>query len=249
MPRGGKQIEGQLTFEMCLNTGNYVVQSNSLVGGKQALSINSAKIVRAAIMQVVRDDTDIKPYIVTIPELSEILNISRSNLYRDIDSITNEIMESHVDVRAEYGDKVKFKKISWVSFIEYQSDTGLAIKLNNDLKPYLLNLKERYTQYTLDNILAMKSVYAIRIFELLQEKMLSKLIPKNGTDVSMTVGFIRECCGCEEKYAKFSHFKSRVLDSAVKEINRVTMYNVEYSYVKKGKAVEGISFHINMKYH
>lgn len=249
MLRDGKQIDGQMVFDMCLNTGNYVVQSNNLVGGRQALSINSAKIVRAAIMQVVRDDTDIKPYIVTIPELSEILNISRSNLYRDIENITNEIMESHVDVRAEHNEKVKFKKINWVSFIEYQSDIGLAIKLNNALKPYLLNLRERYTQYTLDNILAMKSVYAIRIFELLQEKIILKVIPKNGTNVSMSVDYIRECCGCEDKYVRFSHFKSRVLDSAIKEINRVTLYNVGYSYIKKGKAVNGISFHVNMKYH
>lgn len=249
MSRGKKQVDGQLVFEMCLNTGNYVVQSNSLVGGRQALSINSAKIVRTAIMQVVRDDIDMKPYIVTIPELSEILNISRSNLYRDIDSITNEIMESHVDVRADSAEKVKFKKINWVSFIEYQSDIGLAIKLNNDLKPYLLNLKEKYTQYTLDNILAMKSIYAIRIFELLQEKILLKLIPLNGLDICMLIDYIRECCDCEDKYLKFSHFKSRVLDSAMKEINRVTLYHVEYLCLKKGKKIDRILFHINMKYH
>ena len=41
------------------------------------------------------------------------------------------------------------------------------------MKPYLLGLQNNYTEYTLDNILAMKSVYGIRIFELLQEKTIS----------------------------------------------------------------------------
>ena len=60
MSRGNKQIEGQLTFEMCLNTENFVCQSNALVGGKQALKLNSAKLVRAAIMQIKPDDKEIK---------------------------------------------------------------------------------------------------------------------------------------------------------------------------------------------
>lgn len=249
MSRGGQSIEGQLCFHMCLNGNNYVVQSNSLLGGKQALSINSAKLICSAIMQVVRDDIELKPYIITISELSNLLNISKSNLYRDIEKITDEILTSHVDVRMEYGEKLKWKKINWVSFIEYQSDAGVAIKLNNDLKPYLLNLREKYTQYTLDNILAMKSIYAIRIFELLQEKIIVKLIPKNGLYIEMSVKYIRECCDCEDKYEKFSHFKSRVLDTAVNEINRVTLYHINYTYIKKGKLIDGIKFFINMLYH
>lgn len=71
-------------------------------------------------------------------------------------------------------------KIPWVSKCEYQADVGVAIKLNDELKPLLLNLKERYTQYTLDNILTMKSVYAIRIFELLQKEYFQKYCLKKG---------------------------------------------------------------------
>ena len=37
MARGKKQIEGQLSFNFSLDTGNYVVQANDLVGGKQSL--------------------------------------------------------------------------------------------------------------------------------------------------------------------------------------------------------------------
>ena len=83
MGRGGKQIEGQLSFDFCLDTRNYVCQANALVGGKQALKLNSAKLIRAAIMQIVRDDEELKPYIITISELAELLNVPKA-IYTEI---------------------------------------------------------------------------------------------------------------------------------------------------------------------
>ena len=248
MGRKIKQIDGQLCFDMCLNDSNYVVQANNLISGKQSLSLNSAKILRTAIMQIQPEDVELKPYIITTGELAELLHISTDNIYRVIDSVSDELMGSYAEARAEYGARKKFKKINWVSFCEYDSEIGFAIKLNSDMKPYLLNLKERYTQYTLDNILSMKSIYGVRIFELLNEKIRIKTIPKTGLNVEMTLQYIRECCNCENKYERFSQFKVRVLDRAVSEINRVTMYKVTYEYIKKGKAVIGINFHVTMRY-
>lgn len=250
MARGGKQIEGQLSFDFCLDTRNYVCQANSLVGGKQALKLNSAKLIRAAIMQVVRDDEELKPYIITISELAELLNVPKSNIYRDIDDITDDILNNPVYIREEVGKKVRWIKIPWVTRCEYNSDIGVALKLNDELKPFLINLKDHYTQYTLDSILVMKSVYAIRIYELLQSEIMTRILPRAGTDIELSVETLKECCGCESKaYNTFSNFRNRVIDIAVKEINEKTLYTLSYDYVKKGKSVIGLIFHINMKYH
>lgn len=249
MGRKEKQIEGQLCFDMCLNSEHYVVQANNLITGRQSLSLNSAKILRTAIMQIQKEDAELQPYVISTGELAELLHITKDNIYRVIDTVTDELMTSYAEARAEYGAKKKFKKINWVSFCEYDSDIGFAIKLNSDMMPYLLNLKERYTQYTLDNILAMKSVYGVRIFELLQEKILAKTLPRKGICIELPVQYIRECCDCEKKYERFSQFKTRVLDRAVEEINRVTIYKVGYECKKDGKAITSILFHVNTKYH
>lgn len=250
MSRGHKQIEGQVSFDFCLDTRNYVCQANTLVGGKQALKLNSAKLIRAAIMQVVKGDEELKPYIISIKGLAELLNVPASNIYRDIESITDDIISNPVYIREEkIGKTIRFIKIPWVTRCEYSSDIGIAIELNEKLKPFLLNLKERYTQYTLQEILIMKSVYAIRIFEMLQSKIINKVLPKEGVDIEILVKEIRECCDCEDKYPAFGNFKDKVIDKAVNEINRVTMYVVTYSYIKNGKSVIGIKFHVNMYYH
>ena len=254
MARGNKQIEGQLSFDFCLDTRNYVCQANSLVGGKQALKLNSAKLIRAAIMQIAKEDKELKPYIITISELAKLLNVPKSNIYRDIDSITDDILNNPVYVREETcnrgNKKVRWIKMPWVTRCEYHSDVGIALKLNDELRTLLLNLQDHYTQYALDEILVMKSVYAIRLYELLQSKIMSRVIPKAGTNIELSIETIKESCGCEGKsYNIFSNLRNRVIDIGVKEINKKTLFTVSYDYVKKGKTVIGLIFHINMKYH
>ena len=77
-----------------MDARNYVCQANTLVGGKQALKLNSAKLIRAAIMQVVKGDEELKPYIITIKDLSELLGVPASNIYRDIENITDDIIRN-----------------------------------------------------------------------------------------------------------------------------------------------------------
>lgn len=205
-------------------------------------------------MQIVREDTELKPYIITIAELAKLLNVPKSNIYRDIEDITDDILNNPVYVREESykggSKKVRWIKMPWVTRCEYHSDVGVALKLNDELKPLLLNLRDHYTQYSLDEVLVMKSVYAIRLYELLQSRIMSRVLPKTGTDIELSLDTIKECCGCEGKsYNTFSNLLNRVIDIGVKEINEKTLYTLSYDYVKDGKTVIGLIFHINMKYH
>ena len=237
------QIDGQMSFDFSIDVRNYVVQANALITGKQALKLNSTKLIRSAIMQVVRDDEELKPYIVSIKELADLFGVPANNIYRDIDDITDDIIRNPVYIREEKDGKTTgFAKIPWISRCEYREGVGLAIKLNEDLKPYLISLKDHYTQYTLEEIMPMKSVYSIRIFELLLSKIMYRSIPKGGTEVVLTVQEIRECCDCEDKYEEFKNLRNRVIEGAISEINEKTLYNVEYSYIKKDKSVVAIKF-------
>ena len=105
MGRGKKTIEGQLSFDFNLDKSQYVVQANSLISGRQGLKLNSAKLIRAAIMQVVYDDVELKPYVITIPEIADLLGVSTSNVYRDIDEVTNDIISNPVFIKDIDGKK------------------------------------------------------------------------------------------------------------------------------------------------
>lgn len=242
-------IDGQMTlYDFCTNTSNYVAQANTIVLGKQNLKLNSAKLIRSAIMQVVREDAELKPYKISINDLSQMFGIKSNNLYTYIDDITDDIFHNPLYVRQvdDNGKTIGFMKMSWVSTCEYVEGLGLAIKLNDDLKPLLLNLKENYTQYTLDTILMMKSTYSIRLYELLMEGIKAKggIVPPNGCDVKLSIQQIKECCGCEDKYKQYGHFKDKVIKPSIEEIQAVTTLKVTYTEVKYSRSVEELIFHL-----
>lgn len=247
-----QQVDGQLSiFDFCVDSSNYVTQSNDIIKGKQSLSINAAKLLRSAIMQIKPNDTELKPYVLSITELAKLLNVPRQDVHRDIDAITDEIVKNPLYIKEEKGDRVRWVKMPWVSICKYDSEKGVLIQLNEQMKPVLLNLIEQghYTQYTLDSILTMKSVYAIRIFELIQSKITLKVLPRTGCQVALTIDEIREACDCVDKLKAFTSFRKNVIDRAVKEINEKTMYQVSYADIRKGKGIIGFLFDVNMFYH
>lgn len=238
----------QLSLPMNLNPTNYVVQANKLITGKQTLTVNEAKLLRLAIMQIVKEDSEIKPYIVKITDLAELLNIDSSNLYRDVDRLTDGVMKAFVKIKKD--NSISYEKFSWVDTCKYNDGAGtLEIRLNPSLGPFLVGLQKYYTQYPLENILAMNSFYAIRIYELLQQAIKTKIIPKEGTSVKLSLEEIRAACECEKKFTQFGMFKKKVIDIAKREIERVTVHTIDYTYIKSGRKVIGLDFLVNVKYH
>lgn len=59
--------------------------------------------------------------------------------------------------------------VRWISKARIAPKSGMIkIKLDDDMKPYLLQLRKKFTQYRLYYTLAMRSQYSIRLYELLK---------------------------------------------------------------------------------
>ena len=180
------------------------------------------------------------------------LGASRTTLSRDIDKITDELLDSRVEIK-EYSldnKEYKFLKIPWVSLCAYSSKGGLAIELNNKLAPLLLQLLEsqKYTQYLLQDILQMKSVYAVRLYEMIMSRIVYKTIPREGVNVEISVNDIRTATDTLDKFERYSSFKAKVIEKAEAEILRTTTYKITHEEVKSGKKVIGFIFHVEMNY-
>lgn len=228
----------------------WVNQKNSLVEGRQNLKLNSAKLVRIAIMQIRMGDKEFKPCKITIKELSELFEVAPTNLYQTMPAICKELAKSIVEVKEVHAGRVYYRAIPWVSEIEYDSDKGVTILLNYKLKDQLLDLRQSYTRYFLEEILTMKSVYAIRLFELLMNRKQRRILPLEGVDIEISLQDIKEACGCTSKaYDSFHNVKNRVIEAAVKEINEKSNYYITYySFIKERKSVVAINFHL-IEYH
>lgn len=131
----------------------------------------------------------------------------------------------------------------WLSKVRISKKSGIArITLDKDLIPYLFDLKERYTAYQLYNILAMKSAFSVRLYELLKSYAFQgrKSYYLEDLKYLLMVENIKS-------YGNFKDFRRRVLEPAQKEINELTDLKVDFSTVLKGKKVNEIIFNIQRK--
>lgn len=171
-----------------------VVQANKMILGRQNLTLNEAKLIRLAIMQILADDNEFKPYTISPKELAKAVGCDDSNFYRSAHDLCQSVSGKTLGI---YSDNGSYLFMPWVAMCEYNADTNLIqIRLNDMLKPYLLNLRGSgcYTQYNLEMALRFKSINTIRLWELLIEESHRKVDewPLNGITVELSLDTIRD---------------------------------------------------------
>lgn len=239
--------------EMNLDTKNVICMDNDLIKSKSTLSLNATKLLRLAVMQIVKEDKDFKTYTVRIQDLAKVLGTTSETLYRDVQKICIELLQQLVLV-GDGNAKHSWKAFQWCSDCEYEEGTGvITIRMHDKMKPYLIGLSKCYTQYGPDNVMMMGSVYAIRIYELLKMALMSDKNIEEEVVVELSMDVMRKATDTEKKYSRLSDFKKNVIDIAMREINeKVASFSASYTpkvdYVKKGRTVIGIRFHLKNKY-
>ncbi len=146
--------------------------------------------------------------------------------------------------------------IGWIQDPFIDHDTGeVHIKFDEKIHPYLFELSEQYTKYRLKNILAFKSKYAIRLYELLESYGGMDQNAKHETEVNIKVARLREMMQTSDEqqkkesiYPRYCDFKFNVIQKSVEEINLYNEYmNVRYEENKKGRQVDSITFFFSAK--
>lgn len=117
----------------------------------------------------------------------------------------------------------------------------ILLRFDPGLKPYLLQLKSHFTKIDIIDTLKLKSIYAIRIFELLLQ------YSHIGTR-EINIINLRSCCGIEEtEYKNYFDLKRYVIERAKTEINTKTEYSVDYTEIKQSRKVMAIEWTIVKK--
>lgn len=232
--------------DISLNTENYVVMANNLIKSKSKLSLNEIKLLRLTIMQVMATDNELMTYQIHIKELAKLIGLNDdAHLYRTVQTMARHLLQEVVCICSE--ETKNWEMFQWCSSCRYREGI-ITIKLHDDLKPYLIQLKKNYTQYMVADILVLKSVYAIRIYELLREGFKGqKVYADNCAIVTLDVDTIRKATNTEEKYSQMGHFKVKVIDIAIKEINDKLSYHVTCEPIKNSRKIVGFKFKIESK--
>lgn len=218
-----------------------VVKSNELIQKSRFdLSTQEQKIILYLISKIRPDDTELHEFEFSIVEFCKICGIDYANgkNYGNIKKTIKSLNDKSIWVPLKDGGETT---IRWIErpYINKNSGT-VKIKLDELMKPYLLQLHDRFTQYELLYTLPMKSQYAIRFYEWLKSYEWKKTVEMEIEDLKRMLN--------AEHYTRFYDFKKKVLEISMKEIADFTDLKVEYTLKKKGKQFTGIVFQIGTKH-
>lgn len=133
--------------------------------------------------------------------------------------------------------------VGWLAKVNTNKKSGIAkIKIDEDLVPYLFDLGQKFTQYQLYNILAMRSAFSVRIYELMKSYAFQKCKTFEVDELKrllMVDGL--------KTYANFNNFRTKVLEKAQEEINELTDINIYFEPITKGRKVVKVKFRIEQK--
>lgn len=232
-------------YDMTYNAEHYTVAANDIIRGKQSMTLQTARLIRLLITQVVKEDKDLKTYSCKITDLADFFNIPRNNMYRDIDGICDSALKSLVYVGTG-NPKHPWKRFHWISLAEYDGNGIITLRLSDEIKPYVLELEKWFTQYQLKNILEFNSYYAIRLYEIL--KCEDGKYRNEKLKHEFTVEELKQFFDCEGKYKLFADFKRNVIEVAVREINEKSDIWIDVSYKKTSRAITSVVFEVHINH-
>lgn len=221
-----------------------VTKANELIQRSRfSLSLQQQKIVLYLISQVTPYDDDFKLYEFNIQDFCRVcgIDVTSGKNYEDLKTAIKEIRDKSIWVTLEDGRQTT---LAWIEkpYIDEGSGT-VQIRLDKDMKPFLLQLKENFTSYELIWTLHFKSKYTIRLYELIKSIHFHEL---EVYEREYSLDELKRILGAET-YRTYQTFKVRVLLPAIEQINTQSDKNVTYVPIKKGRMVDRIRFTISSK--
>ena len=232
-----------------------LIESNILIEAYYNLDIVEHKVLNAVISQINMYDKELKTFQFTAKQLAQLCNLAPNNIKRTIfrlqDSLMRKTFKYPTSIINSRGEKIATMRVChWIRYIDY-NDSLIVIRLSDDLKPFLLDLKENFTQKRLQEIQEYESEYSIRL-----DMLFTMIINKNSkfksldtkinkpTRIRYDLSLLKEILGIENKYSQFKEFNRNVLKVAQEEINRRGFYNISIEKEIENKQCVAIVFFV-----
>lgn len=178
-----------------------------------------------------------REYSLTAKAYSEMFRIHEKTAYTTIKKAVDKLMETSILVEEKLAEgKGQIVRINICEKARYIENEGyISVKFTESIMPHLIQVKNRFVIYNLQEITGFRSIYTTRLYELIQEF-------KDTGYVIKSVAQLREFFGVGDKFAEYGHFKSRTFKSAVEEINSKTNYDLKFNEIKEKRSVTAIEF-------
>lgn len=219
----------------------YVAEHNDLIKkARHDLSARQLKIMDFVISKIKPSDSTFNTVHTSMYEITNILQLTRSGKnYSDIVNNINEMRKKDVFI---YNEKEKRMTITgWFSDFDVWENGQIELRINQQFAPYLIQLKENYTQYLLRDTIQLDSKYSILLYKLMREA--DKDYGKKIAILSGTPDEFKEWLGAPKSYT-FNSLKTQILQKAINEINlKIEDMNLKMFTARRGRKVVQVDIH------
>lgn len=238
-----------------------VVEHNSLITSIAKMDKTPLKMFELAVSLI---DTENPPENQTVylskREMFAFFNVDDSNKHsRFKEAIEKMQKQAFFQIKKEHDKGFKFVSIVPIPYVEWTDyNDEVKIEFHREIMPYLINLKNNFTQHALSDIAELNSKYAIILYRWLsmnynqydhysvkggrREKQVESY---RNPEISMHD--LRQMTDTVDEYKRFYNFEKWVLKEPLSEITNHTTLNVTYEKIKKGRSIDSIVFHITKK--
>ncbi|MBC8147371.1 MAG: replication initiation protein [Bacteroidetes bacterium] len=223
-----------------------VVQSNKLVEAhyKQRYTAQEQRMVLWIISEIHKEDYfkagkyEYKKITISAQKYAELMGITVDDVYKRAKIIGRHLMQKVIEINT---DDKGWQLFNWMTSIEYKNGV-IEAGISPVLMPYIVDLKEKFTAFKLENILYLRSSHAIKIYQILAQY-------KQIGEREITVHDIKSLLGIthQKTYKLFAKIKSKILEISKREINAKTDLIISYSPIKQSRKVVSIKFKITPK--
>ncbi len=221
-----------------------VVSSNDLVHAKYTFSLWQKRVFVYMVSEINSfDDVEFPIQKIYIKDLMNFFKVKNKDDYNVIQRIPEQLyaMSMKMSYRSEKGYK-RWREVRILSQFTHPEDKEednayIELKFNDDLKPHLLDLKQLFSQYDIQNIIYLRSVYSFKMYEWIKSNAyLGKW--------EVSLHDLKEMLDVEHKYKNYGSFKLKILNQAQKDLNECCDVTFTYTEQAVGKRVERLLFTI-----
>ena len=238
-----------------------VVEHNSLITSIAKMDKTPLKMFELAVSCINTEEPP-KDHTVYLSkeELFAFFKVSDNDKHsRFKQAVENMQKQAFFQIKEEVGKGFKFRSIVPIPYVEWTDyHDDVKIEFHREIMPYLINLKQNFTQHALSDIAELNSKYSIILYRWLSMNynQYEHYSYKGGRreeqveayrNPSISIRELRELTDTVDEYPRFDRLEHRVLKEPIEEINENTSFNVTYDKIKKGRSIDSIVFHITKK--
>ena len=210
----------------------FIAQDNKLIDAQSDFAYTPFELdfINYAIATISMYDEEFKTIRVNISQLYKDIHGQplRGKKRSDIFNKMKDLAQKNIIFDSKEDPNKKIVTM-WFQWIEYEKGEGdFIVEFNDKLIDYLLNLENNFTKARLSGTCILNTTESKRLY-LLMSKLYD---PVN--ERKFPIEELRKMLFVGDKHQRLYHFKTRLIEPAIKDINKYSDFRLEYEEQREG---------------